>query len=119
MDSLSDGERQKTMIAKALAQSTPIIILDEPSAFLDYPSKADLMSLLASLARAKNKVIFQSTHDLDIALQISDKVWMLDRDKGFTIGTPSALGDSGALNRYFDRSTLTYNPSSERFIVKT
>ncbi|MDE6049631.1 MAG: ABC transporter ATP-binding protein [Paramuribaculum sp.] len=119
MDSLSDGERQKTMIAKALAQSTPIIILDEPSAFLDYPSKADLMSLLASLARVKNKVIFQSTHDLDIALQIADKVWMLDRDKGFTIGTPSALGESGALNRYFDRSSLTYNPASERFIVKT
>ena len=63
---LSDGERQKAMIAKALAQQTPVIFLDEPTAFLDFPSKADTMLLLARLAHEMQKTIFLSTHDLDM-----------------------------------------------------
>lgn len=117
MNTLSDGERQKTMIAKALAQSTPIIILDEPSAFLDYPSKAELMRLLYNLASEKDIMVFQSTHDLDIALQIADTVWLLDKEKGLTIGTPEALGADGSLGGYFNSSTLTYNPEQTRFTV--
>ena len=117
MNSISDGERQKTMIAKALAQCTPVIILDEPSAYLDYPSKADLMRLLAELAHSKDKMIFQSTHDLDIALQTSDKIWLLDREKGLTIGTPTSLSDNGEFNRYFDRNGLTFRPEGKRFEV--
>lgn len=117
MHTLSDGERQKTMIAKVLAQATPVIILDEPSAFLDYPSKVDMMQLLLELARKKDKVVFQSTHDLDISLQIADKVWLLDRGKGLTIGSPAELGASGALNRYFDRRSVAYNAAEQRFIV--
>ena len=117
MSSISDGERQKTMIAKALAQSTPVIVLDEPSAFLDYPSKADLMRLLAELARSKGKTIFQSTHDLDIALQTADKIWLLDRDKGLTIGTPDELSDNGEFGRYFDRDGLVFRQEERRFEV--
>jgi len=74
---LSDGERQKVMIAKALAQGTPIILLDEPTAFLDFPSKVDIMLLLGRLAHEMNKTIFLSTHDLDLALQTSDRLWLM------------------------------------------
>lgn len=78
MTQLSDGERQKTMTAKALAQQTPIIILDEPSAFLDYPSKIALLELLAQLAHERDRLVLLSTHDLEAALRIADHVWMMD-----------------------------------------
>ncbi len=79
VDTLSDGERQKVMIAKALAQHTPIILLDEPTAFLDYPSKVETMSLLHTLAAERGKTILLTTHDVEIALQLADRIWMLDR----------------------------------------
>ena len=85
VSSLSDGERQKVMIAKALAQDTPVIFLDEPTAFLDYPSKVELMKLLGSLAKSEDKTIFVSTHDLEIALRLSDRFWILDKEKGLTV----------------------------------
>ena len=84
---LSDGERQKVMIAKALAQDTPVIFLDEPTAFLDYPSKVELMELLRELARSEDKTIFVSTHDLEIALRLSDRFWELDKKNGLTVRT--------------------------------
>ena len=76
---LSDGERQKVMIAKALAQETPVIFLDEPTAFLDFPSKVEMMQLLHQLSRQTDKTIFLSTHDLELALQIADKIWLMIR----------------------------------------
>ena len=77
MTSLSDGERQKVMIAKALAQQTPVVLLDEPTAFLDYPSKVDMMLLLRRLARDERKAVLLSTHDLELALQTADRLWLL------------------------------------------
>lgn len=77
IQSLSDGERQKVMIARALAQQTPSILLDEPTAFLDYPSKSSLMSLLHRLARVDGKTILLSTHDLDIALRFADSFFLM------------------------------------------
>ena len=100
---LSDGERQKVMIAKALAQETPVIFLDEPTAFLDFPSKVEIMQLLHHLTRSTNKTIFLSTHDLELALQIADKIWLMDRTNGITPGTPEDLALSGLFridNRY-------------------
>ncbi len=79
VQTLSDGERQKVMIAKALAQETPIIFLDEPTAFLDYPSKVEILHLLHSLSREMHKTIFLSTHDLELALQIADRLWLMPR----------------------------------------
>ncbi len=76
---LSDGERQKVMIAKALAQQTPIILLDEPTAFLDYPSKVEMMKLLHRLATDYDKTILLSTHDLELALQLGDRLLTLDK----------------------------------------
>ena len=78
---LSDGERQKVMIAKALAQETPIIFLDEPTAFLDFPSKIEMMQLLLRLSRQTQKTIFLSTHDLELALQIADRIWLMDKNQ--------------------------------------
>ena len=77
MQTLSDGERQKVMIAKAIAQETPVIFLDEPTAFLDYPSKVGMMLLLHRLAKTLKKSIFLSTHDLEHALQVADQIWLI------------------------------------------
>lgn len=98
---LSDGERQKVMIAKTLAQETPIIYLDEPTAFLDFPSKVEIMRFLHSLAVQSKKTIFLSTHDLELALQIADKLWLMDKQKGLTVGTPDELRQNGALENFF------------------
>ncbi|MBO5932500.1 MAG: ABC transporter ATP-binding protein [Bacteroidaceae bacterium] len=81
-DELSDGERQKVMVAKALAQETPMIILDEPSAFLDYPSKEELMDLLRYLAHSYNKAILLSSHDLDIIRRYADRYWIMEKNMG-------------------------------------
>ena len=101
LPTLSDGERQKAMIAKVIAQETPVIFLDEPTAFLDYPGKVEILTLLRRLAREEGKTVFLSTHDLEIALRIADTAWLLDRKHGLTAGTPSALAAAGELRRYF------------------
>ena len=79
VDTLSDGERQKAMIAKAMAQQTPVIFLDEPTAFLDYPSKVETMLLLRRLAHETGKIILLSTHDVELALQTADTLWLMKR----------------------------------------
>ena len=103
---LSDGERQKVMIAKALAQQTPIILLDEPTAFLDFPSKVDVMQLLRKLARERDKTILLSTHDLELALQIADTLWVLNRERGLAVGTPAELVSQGVISRYIARTDI-------------
>lgn len=80
--SLSDGERQKVMIAKALAQQTPIILLDEPTAFLDYPSRVEVMQLLLNIAHEEHKTVLLSTHDLDLALHTADRLWLFEKERG-------------------------------------
>lgn len=117
VDTLSDGERQKVMIAKALAQETKVIFLDEPTAFLDYPSKADVMRMLRRLAHEDGKTILQSTHDLNMALALADKVWLVDRQLGVRIGTPRELADDGSLERYFARPGIDFNPETPAFSV--
>ena len=104
---LSDGERQKVMIAKALAQQTPVIFLDEPTAFLDFPSKVEMMQLLRRLAKEKQKTIFLSTHDFELALQVADKLWLMT--EGLHIGTPHELAQSGALAGYVERPGITFD----------
>ena len=74
IQTLSDGERQKVMIAKALAQETPIILLDEPTAFLDFPSKADTFQSLQRMAHERDKLILLSTHDLELAVRFADSL---------------------------------------------
>ena len=109
METLSDGECQKVMIAKAIAQETPIIFLDEPTAYLDYPSKIQMMMLLHRLAKTLKKSIFLSTHDLEHALQIADQVWLLDKEKGLVTGTPEDLSIEGEVERYFNREGIAFD----------
>ena len=108
---LSDGERQKVMIAKTLAQQTPIIYLDEPTAFLDYPSKVEMMQLLRRLAHEQQKTIFMSTHDVELALQLADCLWLMEMDL-LSVGTPRQLADNGALSRFVERDGIVFERDS-------
>ncbi len=101
-NTLSDGEKQKVMIAKAIAQNTPIIILDEPTAFLDYPSKIELFSLLKKLAKEQNKAILFSSHDLELLLRYTDNLWIMAKNKPFAAGQSSELLKNGVIKEYFD-----------------
>ena len=127
---LSDGERQKVMIAKALAQQTPVIYLDEPTAFLDFPSKVEMMQLLRRLAREQQKTIFLSTHDFELALQVADTLWLMTRGEAIGqctmhnaqctmyIGSPRQLADDGALSRYVERPGITFNKETLRVLIQ-
>lgn len=94
INKLSDGEKQKVMIAHALAQGTDILLLDEPSAFLDYPSKIALMQLLANLAHHNNKTILLSTHDIELAKRFADSIWHIKDQKLSIIDTANFCIDS-------------------------
>lgn len=115
---LSDGERQKVMIAKALAQEIPVIFLDEPTAFLDYPSKVEIMRLLHRLSREEGKTVFMSTHDLELALQIADKLWLVDKKLGVSVGTPEDLSLDGEMGRYFEREGIEFDSAHGLFRIK-
>jgi len=97
---LSDGEWQKIMIAKTLVQETPIICLDEPTAFLDFPSKVEIMLLLLDLARNAGKTVFLSTHDVELALQVADIFWLMEKNR-MTVGTPDDLMRNGSVENFF------------------
>ena len=105
---LSDGERQKVMIAKALAQQTPIIYLDEPTAFLDFPSKVEMMQLLHRLAQQQKKTIFLSTHDVELSLQLADCIWLMEPGK-LNVGSPRQLAAEGALSRFIEHKGILFN----------
>ena len=116
---LSDGERQKVMIAKAIAQQTPVIYLDEPTAFLDYPSKVEVLQLLRRISREAGKTVFLSTHDVELALQLADMLWLMTRDEGLAIGTPRELARQGVLGRFIERGGITFNPETMAIRVIT
>ena len=113
---VSDGERQKAMIAKALAQQTGVILLDEPTAFLDYGSKVAVMRLLRQLAHDEGKAILLSTHDLEIAFQTADEVWILQRE-GLQTGSLDALEQRGAVSAFLAKSGLRYEAEGRRIVI--
>lgn len=108
MDSLSDGERQRVMIARALAQDTPIILLDEPTAFLDLPNKYEICLLLRRLAHKEGKCILFSTHDLSIAIEICDTIAMIQGGR-FHYGTAEMLIESGAMGELFEHTQIEFD----------
>ena len=116
VQTLSDGERQKVMIAKALAQQTPIILLDEPTAFLDFSSKVEVMRLLRTLAHDLGKTVFLSTHDLELALQIADKLWLMNAG-GIVAGTPEDLSLSGTLEAFFAHEGIVFDRHTGLFRI--
>lgn len=108
MESLSDGERQRVMIARALAQDTPIILLDEPTAFLDLPNKYEICLLLRRLAHSEGKCILFSTHDLSIAIELCDTVAMIEGGK-FHYGTAEMLIENGDMGRIFEHTQIEFD----------
>ncbi len=113
---LSDGERQRAMIARVLAQDTEILIMDEPTAFLDIAGRYEIIKLVYDLTRS-GKTIVYSTHDLNPALAVVDKIWLMLKDK-LTEGTPQELIDNGSFGRLFESASFTFDPLSRRLVIK-
>lgn len=114
---LSDGERQKVMIAKSIAQETDIILLDEPTAFLDLPSRVEIMQLLRKLASEQKKTILLSTHDLDLAIQLADQIWLMAKKQPIVAGVPEDLAMQGVFNQFFDKERLKFDGVSGTFRI--
>lgn len=118
MAELSDGERQKVMIAKALAQECPIIILDEPTAFLDVINRFEIMNLLHHLAVTQNKTILLSTHDIELALLLADRLWLLSKNKGLATGITEDIVLSDSINSYISDNNIKFDKDSGKFLAK-
>ncbi len=109
---LSDGERQKAMIAKVLAQECPIIVLDEPTAFLDVTARIDTMVLLRKLAKEQNKAIVLSTHDIDSAIGMADNLWLLSKGRHVRFGAPEDLIMDGTIGEFFSKENIVFDQST-------
>lgn len=118
VDELSDGEKQRVMLARALVQDTGLIILDEPTAHLDIPNRISLMGLLHNLSREQHKAILLSTHELDLALQIADEIWLFDGHGNLITGTPEELVMNDHFSSVFDKSGTLYDKSTGVFKMK-
>jgi len=117
-DSLSDGEKQKVNIARAIAQQTPIIILDEPTAHLDLVNNMEIFKLLQHLAHNFGKTIIFSTHYIEMALQLSDKIWVVN-NHSIHADCPAKIVEEGVLNELFKNTNVIFNSSSQTFELRT
>ena len=115
---LSDGQLQKLMIARALAQETAIMLLDEPTAFLDLPRRVEVMRLLKRLAHQSGRAILVSTHDLEQALRNCDQLWLM-REGAMLVGTPEDLVLDGGMAETFRADGISFDESSGAFAVET
>jgi iron complex transport system ATP-binding protein len=145
--SLSDGERQKSMIARAVAQETPLMVLDEPTAFLDVASRLETLQLLSDLAHNQHKAIILSSHDVSAALRLASRLWLIVEcgdnqsdgagnadtsgntdsansspdsfpSRQLIDGTPAELIQSGAMERLFPDRNVAFNPHLLDFLPK-
>ncbi|MEO6793673.1 MAG: ATP-binding cassette domain-containing protein [Mycobacterium sp.] len=116
---LSDGERQRVLTARALAQQPGLLVLDEPTAFLDVSSRAGLFGLLRKLARDQQLAVVLSTHDLELALRVADRVWLLDPAGTLVDTVGEELMLSGRIGAMFDTDTLRFDPASGMFAFGT
>ncbi|WAC03182.1 ABC transporter ATP-binding protein [Lacinutrix neustonica] len=114
---LSDGQLQKTMIARALAQDTSLIILDEPTTHLDMYHKAYILKLLQKLAKETNKTILFSSHEIDLAIQLCDRLIVMTND--FVVSdTPNNLIKQGAFDNLFPKDLIVFDENSEPFVLR-
>ncbi len=113
---LSDGERQRAMIAMILAQDTKLMVMDEPTAFLDISSKFEIIHLMHELTRTRAKTIVFSTHDLSTAVNQADKIWLL-KEQGILEGAPEDLMLEGSFKTLFDESKVMFNSSDGTFTI--
>ena len=119
MAELSDGERQKAFIAKALVQECPLILLDEPTAFLDVVSRIEIMTLLRKLAREERKAILLSTHDIDQALLLADRLWLLRAHEGIACGVTEDLILNNQLDTLFPESNICFNNQNGTYVPRS
>jgi iron complex transport system ATP-binding protein len=112
---LSDGERQRVMVARALAQEPRALILDEVTAFLDLPRRVDTMLMLRRLTRESGRALLLSTHDLDLALRTADRIWLMGRGGAFHVGTPEELVLTGALYDVFRHEGVDFDAALGAF----
>ena len=113
---LSDGQLQRVLISRALAQETELIILDEPTAHLDVLHKMESFKLLKELASELNKTIIVSTHEIHLALQTSDELWLMT-DEEFITGTPKALIENKSVEKLFDSDAVHFDFKQQQFIL--
>ena len=119
MSRLSDGERQRMMIARALAQQPSVLLLDEPTAFLDLPSRVELMALLREMTRREHVLAIVSTHDLELALRVADVVWLAMPGGTLASGAPEDVMLSGAINDAFEGHRLRFHVAERSFRLLT
>ncbi len=118
VNSLSDGERQRVMLAKALVQDTELIILDEPTAHLDVTNRVALLLLLKKLAKETGKGILLSTHELELALQVADTIWLINNKKELIKGTPEELILSDDISQTFNSGSVNFDNNSRSFKIE-
>ena len=119
VNELSDGERQKIMIARALAQEPAIIVLDEPTAFLDLPRRVEILGLLKKLTRTTDRAILLSTHDLDLAIRAADTMWLMDSTGTIRSGAPEDLILRGELETVFAGDGVSFDREHGSFHLTT
>jgi iron complex transport system ATP-binding protein len=119
VDDLSDGERQRVMIARALAQAPRLLLLDEITAFLDLPGRVEVMVMLRAAARARGLIVLLSSHDLDLSLQIADRIWLLAGDGVLRDGRPHELVAQGCINQAFDTRDVVFSREHGRFSLRS
>ena len=115
VQTLSDGERQKVMIARALAQEPSVLMLDEPTAFLDLPGRVSVMQLLRDLAHGHGKAILTSTHDLDLAMRSADRVWLMNQKGMVMQGAPEDLALDGSFGETFSMGKVQFDAATGQF----
>lgn len=115
---MSDGERQRILLARALAQEPQVLILDEITAFLDVPRRVSLTQILLDIVHREKKAVLLSSHDLDLALRVADCVWLYPKGGEMSIGMPEELAWSGALSKVFDGDGVRFDPNTGSFQLR-
>lgn len=118
IDELSDGERQRVFIARALAQDTPVILLDEPTSHLDLPNRINILLLLQKLARDTGKTVLISTHELETAMQVADKLWLMEQQQGVIVGVPEDMVLNGSFDKVFHHKSYEFDKEFGSFVVQ-
>ena len=116
-DELSDGQLQRAMICRAIAQDTPLILLDEPTAHLDIQHKIETFQLLRELAGKLDRSVLISTHEVQLATQMADVLWLMN-PKGIVAGRPDELIEAGRINELFDGNSIHFDKESRQFKIK-
>jgi iron complex transport system ATP-binding protein len=115
---LSDGQRQRLLLARALVAEPDLLVLDEPSAFLDVGARVDLMTLLGRMAKQRLITVLLSTHEVELALRMADQLWLIDDHRVIT-GTPEKLVADGLVGRVFGTDHAVFDPATGTFRVRS